>query len=252
MTAVRSLDLPAPDAASPAAVSAPLRGALDVERIDTWVFDLDNTLYHPRANLFAQIDQRMAAFIMELLSVEYEAARALQKRYFMEYGTTLRGLMRHYGVNPRRFLDYVHDIDLTVVGPDAGLARALEALPGRKLIFTNGDTPYARRVLERLGVAAHFEAIHDIVAADFVPKPEEAPYDQLLAEYGINARRAVFVEDMARNLAPAKARGMATVWVNNGSEKGDVNASPDFIDLEIADVSAWLSGIGRADMVARG
>src|SRR5690606_29593301 len=145
MTAARPLDLPVPDAASPAAVSAPLRGALDVERIDTWVFDLDNTLYHPRANLFAQIDQRMAAFIMELLSVEYEAARTLQKRYFMEYGTTLRGLMRHYGVNPRRFLDYVHDIDLTVVGPDAGLARALEALPGRKLIFTNGDTPYARR-----------------------------------------------------------------------------------------------------------
>ena len=245
MTAVRPLDHPATTEAAPKVAA---RGVLDVERIDTWVFDLDNTLYHPRANLFAQIDQRMTAFIMELLSLDAVAARTLQKRYFVDYGTTLRGLMHHYGIDPRVFLDYVHDIDLNVVGPDAGLARALEALPGRKLIFTNGDAPYARRVLERLGVAAHFEAIHDIVATDFVPKPEDAPYDQLLGDYGIDARRAVFVEDMARNLLPAKARGMATVWVNNGSEKGGFGASPDFIDLEITDVAAWLSGIGLADV----
>lgn len=234
MTAARPLEFsPAPAA----------RGVLDVDRIDTWVFDLDNTLYHPRANLFAQIDQRMTAFIMELLSLDPVAARALQKQYFLDYGTTLRGLMHYHGVDPRVFLDYVHDIDLTVVGPDAALASALERLPGRKLIFTNGDAPYARRVLERLGVDTHFEAIHDIVATDFVPKPHDAPYDQLLAEHGIDARRAVFVEDMARNLLPAKARGMATVWVNNGSEKGGFGASPDYIDLEIIDVPAWLSGI---------
>ena len=235
MTAVRSPEFP---------VSGSARGILDVERIDTWVFDLDNTLYHPRANLFGQIDQRMTAFIMELLALDAVAARALQKRYFLEYGTTLHGLMHYHGVEPRRFLDYVHDIDLTVVGPDAALRRALAALPGRKLVFTNGDAPYARRVLDRLGVADHIEAIHDIVATDYVPKPHEAPYDQLLAEHGINARRAVFVEDMARNLLPAKARGMATVWVNNGSEKGGFGASPDYIDLEITDVAAWLSGIG--------
>lgn len=223
--------------------SGSARGVLDVGRIDTWVFDLDNTLYPPRANLFGQIDQRMTAFIMELLSLNAVEARALQKHYFLEYGTTLHGLMHYHGVDPRRFLDYVHDIDLTVVGPDAALRRALAALPGRKLVFTNGDAVYARRVLERLGIADHIEAIHDIVATDFVPKPHEAPYDQLLSEHGIDARRAVFVEDMARNLLPAKARGMGTVWVNNGSEKGGLGASPDYIDLEITDVAAWLGGI---------
>lgn len=241
MTAAQHLDFPASNAA---------RGVLDVDRIQTWVFDLDNTLYHPRANLFAQIDRRMTAFIMELLSLDAVAARTLQKRYFLDHGTTLRGLMHYHGVDPRVFLDYVHDIDLNVVGPDTSLARALERLPGRKLVFTNGDAPYARRVLDRLGVATHFEAIHDIVATQFVPKPEDAPYDQLLRYHGIDARRAVFVEDMARNLLPAKARGMATVWVNNGSEKGGLGASPDFIDLEIGDVTAWLSGIGLAGVSA--
>lgn len=238
MTAAKALDIQAPGRA-PGVV----RGVLDATRIDTWVFDLDNTLYHPRANLFGQIDQRMTAFIMELLALDFTAARRLQKRYFLEYGTTLHGLMHYHGVDPHRFLDYVHDIDLTVVAPDATLRRALERLPGRKLVFTNGDAPYARRVLDRLGVSDHIEAIHDIVATDFVPKPHDAPYDQLLARHGIDARRAVFVEDMARNLLPAKVRGMATVWVNNGSEKGGLGASPDYIDLEITDVAAWLGGI---------
>lgn len=231
--------------AAPAPLHAPscaLRLPADFGGITTWVFDLDNTLYHPRANLFGQIDQRMTAFIMELLSLDFAAARALQKKYFLEYGTTLQGLMHHHGVEPRTFLDYVHDIDLTVVGEDAALDAALAALPGRKLVFTNGDAPYAERVLARLGIARHFTAIHDIIATGFVPKPQEAAYDLLLAAHGIDPRRAVFVEDMARNLAPAKARGMATVWVNNGSEKGGFNASAEFIDLEIGDVTSWLSG----------
>jgi len=230
-----SLHAPAPSLVPPA--------ALDLGHITTWVFDLDNTLYHPRANLFGQIDQRMTAFIMRLLSLDFAAARALQKRYFLEYGTTLRGLMHHHGVEPRAFLDFVHDIDLTVIAADAALDAALAALPGRKLIFTNGDAPYAERVLTRLGIARHFTAIHDIIATGFVPKPQEAAYDQLLADHGVDPRRAVFVEDMARNLAPAKARGMATVWVNNGSEKGGFDASAEFIDLEIGDVTAWLSGV---------
>lgn len=211
--------------------------------IETWVFDLDNTLYHPRINLFAQIDQRMTAYIMQLLNLDAVSARTIQKRYFLEHGTTLKGLMASHHVDPHDFLDFVHDIDLDVVEPDARLLGSLARLPGRKLVFTNGDAAYAGRVLDRLGISSQIEGIYDIVAANFVPKPDAAPYDQLLDRFAIDARRAVFVEDMARNLAPAKARGMTTVWVNNGSEKGAFGAEASFIDHEITDVTAWLSSL---------
>ncbi|MEX6724588.1 pyrimidine 5'-nucleotidase [Sphingosinicellaceae bacterium M-36] len=216
---------------------------IDASKIDAWVFDLDNTLYHPRANLFGQIDVRMGEYVARLLGLSATDARAVQKRYFMEHGTTLCGLMANHQVDPHDFLDYVHDIDLTVLDADARLDAALARLPGRKIIFTNADGPYARRVLERLGIAHHFDGLHDILSADFVPKPERAPYDQLLSRFDIDARRALFFEDMARNLRPAKALGMTTVWVNNGSEKGAVDAGAGHIDHETDDVAAWLDQV---------
>ena len=210
--------------------------------IDTWIFDLDNTLYPASCNLFAQIDAHMGAFIMELLDVDAVEARRVQKGFFHAHGMTLRGLMTEHGVDPHDFLAKVHDIDVSVVEHDAALVAALHALPGRRLVFTNADVPYAERVLDRLGLADSFEAIHDVHAMDYQPKPAAAAYAQLCAVHGIDPKRAIFFEDMARNLAPAHAIGMTTVWIDNGSEQGP-NVGGKFIDYRITDLGAWLGGV---------
>lgn len=219
-----------------------------LDRVDAWIFDLDNTLYSPAADLFGQIDQRMAQYISELLSCDHVEARRVQKHYFHEHGTTLSGLMMHYGVKPSHFLDYVHDINLEVLDPAPDLARAIDALPGRKLIFTNGDSAYAQRVLDKLGLANSFEAIHDIHACAYEPKPMDSAYHSLIERLDLNPSSALFVEDMARNLRPAKALGMTTVWINNGSERGDHEADPGFIDYEITDLNDWLSAVHQKEM----
>ena len=218
--------------------------------VDTWIFDLDNTLYPARANLFGQIDAKMGAYIAQLLGCDAEEARRVQKRFFLANGTTLRGLMDGHGITPAEFLEYVHDIDLSVVEHDRRLVDAMARLPGRKLVFTNADASYAARVLARLGLAAGFEAIHDIHAMDYWPKPDARAYAGFVERYAIEPRRALFVEDMARNLAPAKAIGMTTVWVNNGSEWGARDASPSFIDIEIADTTEWLHELTTARAAA--
>ena len=217
--------------------------ASDLARIRTWIFDLDNTLYHPRLDLFAQIDVRMTDYIARLLGVDAVEAHRVQKGFFHEHGTTLAGLMRHHHVEPREFLDYVHDVDLTHIVPDAVVADGIARLPGRKLVFTNGDVDYAGRVLGALGLGETFEAVHDIHACAYVPKPEPGPYAALCETYGIDPTTALFVEDMARNLKPAKALGMTTVWINNGSERGGHEASSDYIDIEIADLGDWLQSL---------
>ncbi|MGI4877685.1 MAG: pyrimidine 5'-nucleotidase [Janthinobacterium lividum] len=211
--------------------------------VDAWIFDLDNTLYPARTNLFAQIDVRMGGFISDLLGIDAAAAHKVQKGFFHAHGMTLRGLMNEHGVDPHVFLGHVHDIDLSEVAPEPGLVAAIAALPGRKLIFTNADTLYARRVLDRLGLGASFEAIHDIHATGYLPKPDARAYEGLCAAYAIDPARALFVEDMARNLKPAKAIGMTTVWIDNGSEQGPSTDAPDFIDYTIADLGDWLTGV---------
>ncbi len=211
--------------------------------VDTWIFDLDNTLYPASTELFGLIDQRMTAFIARLLGLDAAAARAIQKGYFREHGTTLSGLMQAHGVDPHDFLAYVHDIELDAVAEDRRLVRAVAALPGRKLIFTNGDAPYARRVLGKLGLSDSFEAIHDIHATAYQPKPNPLSYRAMCDTLAIDPRAALFVEDMARNLVPAKALGMTTVWVNNGSEDGGREVDRAAIDYEIAEVGAWLEEI---------
>ena len=181
--------------------------------IDTWVFDLDNTLYPPRSNLFAQIDQRMGAFIADLLNVAPQEAKRIQKEYYRVHGTTLHGLMVEHGVDPHAFLDFVHDIDHSPIEPDPALGGILSELPGRKFVLTNGSVAHAGAVMARLGIADHFEDVFDIVAADFKPKPDRAPYDMFLSRYGIEPKRAAMFEDLPRNLAVPKVLGMKTVLI---------------------------------------
>ena len=216
---------------------------IDPDRVETWIFDLDNTLYPASCNLFSQVDARMSAFIQDLLSLEPGDARRVQKRYFREHGTTLRGLMDHHQVDPEAFLDYVHDIDFSVIPHAPGLEAALSRLAGRKLVFTNATVPYSKQVLGRLGISHHIEAIFDIVAADYRPKPEPACYRQLIEEHAIDPARAVLVEDIARNLAPAAALGMTTVWVPNDEDWSQDTAEDGHVHHVAEDLAAWLEGL---------
>jgi len=210
-----------------------------LDHIDTWIFDLDNTLYPHSANLFVQVDRRITDYIADRLGLDPVAARTLQKHYFHSRGTTLAGLIADHGVDPHHYLAYVHDLEMDRLEHDAPLVAAIAQLPGRKLIFTNADAHYAGRVLDRLGLSESFEAIHDIHATNYVPKPDPQVYRGLCDAYDLDPAESLFVEDMARNLAPAKAIGMTTVWVNNGSEQGPGPAH-DFIDFTTHDLAAWL------------
>jgi putative hydrolase of the HAD superfamily len=220
-------------------MDAPSKRA-ELDHIETWIFDLDNTLYPARFNLFDQVDLRIGQFIAQALAIDHDEARRVQKQYFRAHGTTLRGLMDHHGVAPADFLHFVHDIDYRPIPPNAELSRALGRLPGRKVIFTNGTTDHAHCVMDRLGVAHHIEGVFDIVDADYVPKPEPGPYDTMLARFGIDPRRAIMVEDIARNLAPAAALGMTTVWVRTASQWGQEGSNDDYVHHIIDDLADWL------------
>jgi putative hydrolase of the HAD superfamily len=191
------------------------QGAFD--HVASWVFDLDNTLYPAECNLFAEIDTRMGEFISQRFGVSREEAQRMRKHYYYQYGTTLAGLMRLHDVCPKAFLDYVHDIDLSVITPAPELAAALRALPGRKFIFTNGSRQHAEKVVARLGIDGHFESIFDIRSADFVPKPERLCYERFLEAHGVEACEAAMFDDLPHNLQTAHALGMTTVLVACGT-----------------------------------
>lgn len=211
--------------------------------VQDWIFDLDNCLYPASTGLFALIDERMGAYIQRLLGCDPAEARRVQKHHFHTHGTTLAGLMAEHGIDPNDFLDDVHDIALDRVAADERLSKALARLPGRKLIFTNGDAPYARRVLGALGIHHHFDELHDIHSSELAPKPSPQAYRLLCERFQIDPASALFADDMAQNLAPAKALGMTTVWVDNGSERGNHGAAPHFIDYQIDEVGEWLEQI---------
>ena len=214
-----------------------------LRHVHCWIFDLDNSLYPASCNLFGLIDIRMGEFIQRLLACDPQEARRVQKQHFHAHGTTLAGLMQSHGVDPHEFLEDVHAIPLDRVARNDRLASALARLPGRRFVFTNGDEAYARRVLEAIGVHAEIDDLHDIHASAYRPKPQPHGYERMCERFGIDPARALFAEDMATNLRPAKALGMTTVWVDNGSERGSHGADPAFIDYRIEDIADWLESI---------
>jgi putative hydrolase of the HAD superfamily len=213
-----------------------------LSHIDTWIFDLDLTLYKPDANIMAQVRDRIALFVEKHFNIGSDEAHQIRHTYWKKYGTTLGGLMAEHKVDPHGYLDFVHDVDMGLLRPDPDLRRQITSLPGRKLIFTNADAPYADRVLAARGLDQLFEDIFDIHRMQHVPKPAATSYDRLCAELDINPAHALFVEDSAHNLAPAKALGMTTIWVNHGTE-ADSSSTDEYVDLEIADLNDWLSSI---------
>ena len=211
--------------------------------IEDWVFDLDNTLYSASLHLFPQIDKRMKAFISDLLKISPEEAFKLQKHYYWTYGTTLRGLMLNHHIEPDTFLDYVHDIDHSELAPDARLDAVLARLPGRRFVYTNGSERHAVNVLDRLGITRHFEGIFDIKASSYIPKPEPAPYGELLARHAITPTRAIMFEDIHRNLKPAADLGMATVWVQHPENPAKPDEDLSHCHFLTTDLIAWLEDI---------
>jgi putative hydrolase of the HAD superfamily len=187
------------------------------DRTAVWIFDLDNTLYPADTRIFAQVDQKMGEFIARYLGVPFDYARHLQKSYYRQFGTTLAGLMKVHRMDPKAFLDYVHDLDLSGLAEHPRLAAAIERLPGRKLIFTNGSRAHAERVAGKLGLLPLFEDIFDIVAADYVSKPTPACYHAFLEAHGVEAPKAAMFEDMPHNLEAPHALGMTTVLVRSDS-----------------------------------
>jgi putative hydrolase of the HAD superfamily len=183
------------------------------DHVETWVFDLDNTLYPHHVNLWQQVDARIRDYIAGFLKVTHEEAFKLQKDYYRRYGTTMRGMMTEHGMKPDDFLDFVHQIDHSPLEPNAALGAAIERLPGRKLILTNGTRRHADAVLARLELAAHFEDVFDIIAAELEPKPSPQTYDRFLEAHDVDAGKAAMFEDLARNLAVPHALGMITVLV---------------------------------------
>ena len=222
----------------------------DLSHIDTWVFDLDNTLYPASCDLFAEIDARMTTFVAGFLDTEPEEARAVQKKYYAEHGTTLNGLMLHHGLAPEEFLDFVHDIDLSVLPTGPELREAILGLPGRKLVYTNGSRRHAERVTEALGLAGLFDGLFGIEDSGYTPKPQLRAYNVFVRQFNVAPARSAFFEDLARNLAPAKALGFTTVLVHSDHDwshepeearpAGGGDDAPDHVDYVTGDLPAFL------------
>ncbi len=191
---------------------------LDLSHVESWVFDLDNTLYPAACNLFAGIDEKIGAYVARTLSLPQDEARLVQKRLYVQYGTTLNGLMTEHGIAPDDFLDFVHDIDLSPLDRVSDLAPALLRLPGKRFIFTNGSHSHAERVMHRLKIDHLFDDIVDIRASNFTPKHIGASYDHFLARTGVEPRSAAMFEDLARNLEPAHALGFTTILVRSAKD----------------------------------
>jgi putative hydrolase of the HAD superfamily len=221
--------------------------------IDTWVFDLDNTLYPHHVNLWQQVDKRIGEYIANYLNVNADEARRIQKDYYRRYGTSMRGMMSLHGVSADDYLAYVHQIDHSPLEPNPAMGAAIAKLPGRKLILTNGSTDHAAKVLERLGIGSHFEAVFDIIAAELEPKPAPQTYQKFLALHNVEPKSSAMFEDLARNLVIPHQLGMTTVLVVPDGSKNVVREDWELegrdathVDHVTDDLTGFLQGLSAA------
>ncbi|MFP4518045.1 MAG: pyrimidine 5'-nucleotidase [Oceanicaulis sp.] len=184
-----------------------------LDHVDTWVFDLDNTLYPADAEIMTQVDKRMTRFVMKLLGLGHDAARAVQKKYWHEYGATITGLMANHDVDMAEFLDFVHDVDHDVIRPDPELADHVRSIEGKRLVFTNGSFTHAEKVIDRLGLNGLFDDLYDIKAGGYTPKPHRESFERFTSKFGFDPQGAVMFEDSLRNLETAAGLGYTTVLV---------------------------------------
>ncbi len=218
--------------------------------VETWVFDLDNTLYPASCGLFPLVQERMNEYICGLLDVSLDEAKALRAQYFREHGTTMHGLMAVHRIDPHAFMAFVHDVDLSCVPANPELVAALDGLSGRKLIYTNGSVPHAENLLKHLGISHYFNDIFDIVASEFSPKPAIAPLRVFVERFGVRPQGALMVEDMAKNLVPAAALGMTTAWVRTNVDWAAIGSDADHINYVVEDLAGFLSAAGGMEREA--
>ena len=217
----------------------------ELKNIKFWLFDLDNTLYSGATKVFDQVDKRMSDFISSKLNISKEEAKKIQKNYFVEYNTTLNGMIKNHKIDANEFLEFVHDIDLSFLKEDKQLDHEIEKIEGKKIIFTNGSRAHALNVTKRLGIERHFDDIFDIVSADFIPKPSLKTYKKIIEKYKIEPQYSIFIEDIARNLKPAYELGMKTVWIENEEPWAAEFSDSNFINYKTDNLSKFLKEINE-------
>ena len=215
----------------------------DFKNIKYLCLDLDGTCYQDLEPIFGQVSKRMTQYISQKLSLNLKEAKELQTHYFHKYNTSLNGLMIHHKIDPMEFLDYVHDINADIIKEDLDLKNQLTKLKVKKFIYTNGSKGHAINILGRLGIKNQFDGIFDIVDANFVPKPQLEPFKKMIKKFNINPKETVFIEDIAKNLEPAKKLGIKTVWLINNEYWGEKDSDKDFVDLKIKNLSSFLKEI---------
>ena len=220
------------------------------KNIKTWIFDLDNTLYSADSGIFQQVHELMGKFVSNYLSIDIDDAIKIQKKYYKQHGTTLRGMMDNHSVDPDHFLSEVHRLDYSIIGPDLKLNKELTKLNGRKIIYTNANMQHALDVLERLELSNFFDEIYDIKKANYIPKPEISPYEQLIEQFNINAESAAMFDDIAKNLVPAKKVGFTSVWIDAGYENfsDDIKASKQYLDHQTKNITEFLENINKGNI----
>ena len=215
----------------------------ELKDIKYWLFDLDNTLYSGATKVFDQVDKRMSDYISSKLNISREEAKKIQKNYFVEYNTTLNGMIKNHKIDANEFLEFVHDIDLNFLKEDKLLGEEIGKINGKKIIFTNGSRKHAKNVIKRLGIDRHFDGIFDIVSADFIPKPSIKTYKKIIEKFKIEPQYSIFIEDIARNLKPAYELGMKTVWIINDEPWAAEFSDSDFINYKTKKLSMFLKEV---------
>ncbi len=217
------------------------------DNIDTWIFDLDNTLYSADSGIFQQVHDLMGKFVSNHLNIEMKDAKILQKKYYKQHGTTLRGMMDNHGVDPDYFLSEVHKLDYSIVNSNKELNDQLNKLNGKKIIYTNANMQHTLDVLEQIELTNFFDEIFDIKMADYIPKPEITPYEQIIKKYNLKPNSCAMFDDIAKNLVPAKKVGFTSIWIDAGYENfsDDINSSKKFLDYTTTDLHLFLEKVNK-------
>ena len=211
------------------------------QEVETWIFDLDNTLYPVTKRLLALIDQQMGGFVANYLQISREEAHKVQKSYFKKYGLTLRGLMLNDGLDPAKYFEEMTPMDLNEVSPNPILVDTITKLRGRKIIYTNASARHAKLVLQRIGFNPNdFEAIFYIQAANYIPKPAMESYQLLCKQYSIEPKKAAMVDDIVQNLLPASKMGMLTIWKKSSAEWAKNIKAENYINYVVEDIEEWF------------